>query len=109
MQVWKVMCFNSVNLQSGCSSFPHSAEDTMWPLSVSCQGRENIHVQWLNPTFPFDTAHLQRVDLNGTCLYGNRTDLKVQIKELVTQVHYRSLFGDYRLQFTLPFSLFIVS
>jgi len=81
----------------------------MWPLSVSCQRRTNIRVEWLNPTAPFDSVFVQSVHLNGTCLYGNRTDLKVQIKELVTQVHYRSVLGYYRLQLILPFILFIVS
>jgi len=89
------MCFDSANLQSGCSCFPHSVEDTMWPLSVSCQGKENIRVEWLNPTVPFDSVLVQSVHLNGTCLYGNRTDLQVQIKELVTQVHYHSVLGYY--------------
>ena len=65
-------------------SFFHAVMDTVWPLSVSCQGRTDIDVEWLNPTFPFTPPRqvfVQRVQLNGTCLYGNTTDLEVQIKE----------------------------
>jgi len=75
------MVFDSANMQHNLSSWAAfllsltPVEDTMWPLSVSCQGRRNIRVEWLNPTAPFDSALVRRVHLNGTCLYGNRTDL----------------------------------
>ena len=54
-----------------------AVENTKWPLSVvTCQDT-NIAVKWLNPTSPFDFNYVEKLRLNATCLYGNKTDLKV--------------------------------
>ena len=51
--------------------------NTEWPLSgVTCKD-SNIAANWLNPTFPFQYDYIDKLRLNATCLYGNKTDLKV--------------------------------
>ena len=54
-----------------------AVENTEWPLSgVTCKDT-NIAVKWLNPTFPFEDDYVEKLHLSATCLYGNKTDLKV--------------------------------
>ena len=60
-----------------------AVENTEWPLSgVTCQDT-NIAANWFNPTPPFDYNYVENLHLNATCLYGNKTDLKV-----LTHLHF---------------------
>lgn len=70
------MGITSVMVLLLCTS---AAENMKWPFSsVSCQD-SNIAVKWLNPTTPIRYDYIEKLRLNATCLYGNKTDLKVSI------------------------------